>query len=136
MPRATASLETHTEKLKTLPDGYIVVRSLTYGEFLHRKDLAIKMTMEMKGGKGSKVDIDTVNEAVTAYVLKTCVVDHNLEDENGNKLNLGNPRDFSRLDILIGKEIDKIVSDLNEFDEEDLFPEDKSHSTSEEATGF
>lgn len=135
MPKATASLETQRVELDTLPEGYVVVRSLTYGEYLHRKDLAVKMTMEMRGQSGGRVEVDMVNQAVAAYVLKTCVTDHNLEDENGRKLNLGNPADFNRLDIRIGREIDKIVSDLNDFDEDELFPEAPSNNTGEETTG-
>lgn len=135
MPKATASLDTERIELETLDEGYIVVRRLTYGEFLHRKDLAIKMTMEMRQGQGSKVEVDMVNQAVTAYMLKTCVMEHNLEDDKGRTLNLGSPQDFNRLDLKIGREIDKIVSDLNDLNEDTLFPEATSDTPSEQTSG-
>lgn len=134
MPRATVSLDSVRKDLKSLPGGFVEVRPMSFGEYLHRRDLALQMSMDNRD-KNSRVKIDTVQEAVASYELKTCVTDHNLEDESGRKLNLGNPADFNRLDPRIGQEISKYIDELQNFDEEDMFQEDQSDSNTEETTG-
>lgn len=130
MPRATVNLDSVRRDLKTLPGAFVELRTMSYGEYLHRRDLALKMSMEGRDTKNSKVLIDTVQEAVAAYELKTCVVDHNLEDESGRKLQLGNPMDFRRLDPRVGQEIGNYIDELNKFDEDDMFPENPASDSS------
>lgn len=134
MPRATVDMQTVRKELKTLPGGFVELRSMSYGEYLHRRDLALKMSMEGRDTKNSKVLIDAVQENVAAYELKTCVVDHNLEDESGRKLQLGNPMDFRRLDPRVGQEIGGYIDEMNKFDEGELFRQDTSIGNTEEAT--
>jgi hypothetical protein len=47
------------------------------------------------------------------------VVDHNLEDADGRKLDFRNLADFDNLDPRIGEEIGKLLDELNNFEDED-----------------
>jgi hypothetical protein len=120
MPRATANVnETEKHELKTCPDGWIEVRRLTYGEKLERRAMTSGMTVEAGKGKDFKGEMQLVNEQATLYDFQRCIVDHNLEDENGNKLKLGSIVDIKRLDPRIGEEIDEYLGKLNNFDEDE-----------------
>lgn len=121
MPRATANItETERKDLKSLPEGYIVVRRLTYGEKLERRAMTSGMKVEAsKNSKDFAGEMQLVNEQATLYDFQRCIVDHNLEDEDGNKLNFSNAADIRRLDPRVGEEIDSTLGDLNNFEEEE-----------------
>jgi hypothetical protein len=121
MPKAVADVaETVRRELTTLPEGFVVLRRLTYGQVLQRQSL---LTMRMitdqdsKRKKETKGEFNLANVEVTAFEFSNCIVDHNLEDASGRKLNLGNPTDFQRLDPRVGQEIDSLISRLNRFEE-------------------
>jgi hypothetical protein len=123
MPRATANIEEkHKRELKSCPEGYVEARRLTYGEKLQRR--AMVSGLKVKAGeKGKKDDfageMQLITEESTLYDFQHCVLDHNLEDENGNKLNLTLKADIARLDPRIGEEIDQFLSELNNFEEDE-----------------
>jgi hypothetical protein len=96
-----------------------------FGEYLQRRDLALKMSMEARS-KNQKVNIETIQTEVAAYQLRVCVVEHNLEDASGRTLNLGSAADLAQLDPKVGQEIGRYIDELNEFEEEEssLFRED------------
>jgi hypothetical protein len=74
-------------------------------------------------GKGAKSDfageMKLITEESTLFDFVHCILDHNLEDENGNKLNLTNKADIARLDPRIGEEIDTFLGELNNFEEDE-----------------
>ena len=129
MPRATTDT-TLTERfeLKTLPAvngeeaGFVELRKLTYGQILERRDMSTKMAIENIGGRGTsreedmKVTTDLVQQKVTEFEFKHCIADHNLEDENGKSINLGDPRNVWRLDPQVGQEIASLIDDMNQWD--------------------
>lgn len=121
MPRATANIqETERFELKSCPEGFIVARRLTYGEKLERRAMTANMRVEaQKGKKDFAGEMQLVNEKATMYDFQKCIVDHNLEDEEGNKLNLGTLNDVRRLDPRIGEEIDNLLGELNNFEEDE-----------------
>lgn len=121
MPRATANIqETERFELKSCPEGFIVARRLTYGEKLERRAMTANMRVEaQKGKKDFAGEMQLVNEKATMYDFQKCIVDHNLEDEDGNKLNLGTLNDVRRLDPRIGEEIDNLLGELNNFEEDE-----------------
>lgn len=121
MPRATANIESHEKReLKTCPEGYVVIRRMTYGQKLDRMKHVGKLSVEMgKGQKTTRGEMDLLQKASTVYDFRNCIVDHNLEDENGNKLNLGQERDIDRLDPRIGEEISTLIDELNNFEDEE-----------------
>ena len=120
MPRATTSLETQRFELKTAPpDGFVELRKMSYGDYLKRRDMAMKMGVSgfRKGTGDEKIDIDMIQTEVTMFEFKVCIADHNLEDENGRKLTLSIPEDFNRLDSKIGEEISTLIDEFVKFDE-------------------
>jgi hypothetical protein len=123
MPRATVNLEdTETHNLKTAPpDGKVVLRRMSYGQIVQRRAM-LKMSFSGDAKKGKDAvagEIAMADEKITQFEFKTCIVDHNLEDDQGKKLNLASPVDFNRLDPRVGQEIEKLIGDMNNFNEED-----------------
>ena len=122
MPRATVNMTSTTRHdLKTLPGGFVELRRLSYGQTLQRQSLlTLRMIRdaETKASDTVKSEINMANLEVTTFDFTNCIVDHNLEDENGRKLVLSNPAHFQRLDPRIGQEIDQLISEMNNFDEE------------------
>lgn len=123
MPRATVNLDpTEKKDLKTCPGGYVILKRLTYGAKLQRSQEAMRMSMEMKRGRGKreqKADIDMLTTASTLFDFRNCIVEHNLEDDNGRMLNLHDQADVSQLDPRVGEEISQLIDDLNNFEEDE-----------------
>jgi hypothetical protein len=119
MPRAVIDFNDTTKfPLKSLEGAFVELRRMSYGHKLQRQQLAMQMSVK---GNGKNAEMDLKNETVKVAVfeLNACVVDHNLEDEKGTKLNLGKMEDVVRLDPRVGEEIDKYISDMNNFEETD-----------------
>lgn len=118
MPRATTSVETIRHDLKSAPpDGFVELKPMDYGTFLKRRDMAMKMGVSGAGaGKVEKIDLDILQEEVTRFEFKSTIVGHNLEDENGVKLNLSTPQDFKRLDPKIGQEISDLIDEMSQWE--------------------
>ncbi len=117
MPRATTSVETVRHSLKSAPpDGFVDLRPMDYGDFLKRRDMAMKMGVRGAGSKIEKIDLDILQEEVTRFEFKVCVGEHNLEDANGRLLVLGDPKDFKRLDPKIGQEISDLISEMIQWE--------------------
>jgi hypothetical protein len=117
MPRATVSTEAEMYELKSCPGGWVKLRRMSYGERLHRQDMAMAMSMETdQRKKTASMDVRPMQTIVAAFELRTCVVDHNLEDENERKLNFASDTDCSLLDGRIGEEIAQLIEDLHNWD--------------------
>lgn len=116
MVRATTSLDTKRHDLETIEGGWVEIRPMTYGQFLQRRDMAMRMGMSGRAG-AEKVDIDMMQEAVTRFEFKVCIADHNLEDENERKLALSEPKDFNKLDPRIGQEISSLIDSLIQWED-------------------
>lgn len=123
MPRATVSLEGERVDLKSLPGGFVVIRQLSFGQMLKRRDNSLKFYQESTGRQvdaPTRTQIDILNEASRRYDFTNCIVDHNLEDEHGNKLNFANPATIDVLDPRIAAEIEREIDKRNQedFDEQ------------------
>lgn len=119
MPRATVSRDT-TDKimLASCPDGFIMLRRLSYGEFLRRQELGMEMAINSKqGSKDNNLDLKMMQRAVQEFEFKNCIVDHNLEDDNGNPLDFRLASTIDNLDPRIGQEIGKHIDQLIQFEE-------------------
>jgi hypothetical protein len=117
MPIGTVLVTTKRYDLKTLPEGYVVVRRMTYGEELQRTEMATKFTL---GGAGASLDKDSFSgaldintTAVALWDFANLIVDHNITDENENNLNFKNPNDVKRLSSVVGKEIGEAIDEWN-----------------------
>lgn len=118
MPRAVVNIIPEHFDLKTCPGGWIELRRMSYDAWLHRTDISLQMQIEMEknsqrrgGGKGT---MSLQNQAVTMYEFSQCVVGHNLEDENGNLLDLTRASTLKRLDPKIGNEIGELIAYMHE----------------------
>jgi sRNA-binding protein len=121
MPRATVSTDTKRVDLKTLPEGFVVLRRMSYGEKMTRQAEAAKMKVQAqrRGSKGLEGELDMLNEKVRIFEFAHTVVDHNLEDDTGRRLNLTNAADIRLLDPRIGEEIEAQIGEMNNFEEDD-----------------
>jgi hypothetical protein len=100
---------------------------MSYGERLHRTDMAMQMSMEADQRKRTaRMDVTPAQTAVAEFELKTCIVDHNLEDESGRKLNFASEMDCAMLDGRIGEEIAQLIDDMHNW--EVTFPNSETKS--------
>lgn len=123
MPVATRNADFEHFDLKTLPEAYVKLRRMTYGQILERRAM-MKVSFSNQGGKSKNLagEIAMANKAVQIFEFAHCVVEHNLEDDKGRTLNLSTSADVERLDPKVGQEIETLIEKLNNFDQEDDDP--------------
>jgi len=98
---------------------------MTYGEWQRRSDLVSRISIETANTRGrtSVRDlvqrVDTQSLEVAMFEFKACVVEHNLEDENGTTLQLGNRAHLEKLDPRIGREIGDLIDQMHSWDDDD-----------------
>lgn len=113
MPQATVDVnETKKFDLKSLPEGYVVLRRMPYGAWLHRQEMAMNMKFT-----DQSADVSMANHKVTEYEFKECVVDHNLTDANDEPLDFRKPKTIDSLSPVIGNEIGRYIAEMHEFEE-------------------
>lgn len=120
MPRAVANTsDTETFKLRSLEGGEVTLRRMTYGQKLSRQQNAVKTTVEQqRGSRSSKMNLDMLQHAATIFDFCACIVSHNLEDDQGQLLNLTQAADIDRLDPRVGEEISKYIDQMNNFEDD------------------
>lgn len=122
MPRATRSPDHERIELKSCPGGFVVLRQMSYGEYLKRREMAANMEVESKkGGKGqdAKSIINMMARRTSEFEFSSCIVEHNLEDDKGDLLDFGRSSTLDVLDPRIGEEIDINIERMNQFSEEE-----------------
>jgi hypothetical protein len=93
---------------------------------MQRRDITARLYSEQKTGKNVKSDdvmrqvMEVMNVAIMEYEFKNCIVNHNLEDDNGVLLDFSSSMALHNLDPKIGAEINRYIDELNQEDEEDL----------------
>lgn len=122
MPVATTS-GTKTERfdLKTLPEGFVVIRRMTYGEYLERREMLSMMHLRSgsDGDKSFAGSMQLVSAKAVELDFARCIMDHNLEDEEGKRLDLTQAKNIRSLDPRIGDEIGTYIDKMNQFTAED-----------------
>ena len=141
MPKATVSQDTTHVDLRTCPGGFVKLRQLPYAEMLARRDIITKMSLEsVPASLGAeqkdeiqRAHIEMANLESNRFTFRHCIVEHNLEDDNGKLLDFKDRRTLERLDPKIGMEIEEAIDKLNQEDEEELqnFTEQPSSSSTE-----
>lgn len=121
MPKATTNIsDTERYELKTCPEGYVVLRRLSYGEMIERRSLSGKLNLNASPGKGKTQDVQAfiqmANRLVTEFEFKNCIVDHNLTDENDIALDFRKATTLERLDPRVGDEISQYIDAMNQYD--------------------
>jgi hypothetical protein len=119
MPKATVSVEPEEFALRSCDGAWVKLRRMSYGERLHRQDIAMTMSMQQDNRtKSGKMEIKQAQTSVGAFEFGACVVDHNLEKEDGTPLNFKNGMDFGLLDGRIGEEISSLIEEMHDWDVE------------------
>lgn len=124
MPIATANLvATEHKKLKTLDGGEVELRRMTWGQMVDRRAMMkMSVTTDQKDRKSLQGELAMANREITRFEFTHCIVSHNLEAEtpDGTRpLDFNNPNDFNSLDPRVGAEIEKYISDMNNFEDDD-----------------
>jgi len=73
-----------------------------------------------------RAELEVLNVKLMEWEFSKCIVDHNLEDDDGNKLDFSNSMSYDILDPKIGAEINEYIDDMNQEDEEDQVPLERS----------
>ena len=125
MPVATIIAAPQRYELKTLPDAFVIIRQMTYGEKMHRQNLtgAMKILKDIKSDFAGELAMET--QKLTEWDFANLVVEHNLEGLNDPqdsskgtfKLDFKNSRHVSMLNPLVGEEVGTYIDKLNTFDE-------------------
>lgn len=115
MPRATIDIQdTHKYDLKSLPGGFVVLRRLSYGEYLQRKEMMMQMRVQQQEKKGdAEMELSMANTKVATFEFKNCIVEHNLEDHAGALLDFRMAFTLTLLDPRVGEEIGDFIDDLH-----------------------
>lgn len=129
MPRATVDpAYTERKDLETCPGGFVVLRRLSYDEYLTRREQSARMAIERteapkrgprRGRRGvddSKTIVEMLAKENAFYEFSHCIVDHNLEDEDGNTLDFRSRDAMIMLDPRIGEEIATYIDEMNQFE--------------------
>lgn len=115
------------------PDGFVMLRPLTYSLLVHRRDKALKMRMiqerAKRGAKTSQgdtqvIDLEQMGDWSMQFDFNYCIGEHNLTDAEGRLLNFNDPRQIAMtlksLDPKVGLEIEKYIDELNNPEDEEL----------------
>ena len=135
MPRATLSLAPTRYNLKHCPEGYVELRRMSFGELLASQDLAYQVSVKAneQNQDDPELGMNMSQMAVHEYQFKTCIVDHNLEDEQGNKLNFQKvPQHVHMLDPLVGQEIARQIDLMHRLEQK--FPNSEKPSINGSST--
>lgn len=134
MPRATVSLEPKTEDLSTCPGGWVKLRRMSYGELLASNDMAFSVSLESgdKGSSDPKMGVGASTGRIAEFRFKVCIVDHNLENEAGAKLDFRNAQTMHLLDPNVGQEIDALISKMHNW--QATYPNSEPPSPGESST--
>ncbi len=116
MPRATISTEPQHHDLKTCPGGFVELRRMSYGELMTSQDMAYQVSA--KAGQNSddpEMAMNISRAAVEEYQFRTCVVGHNLMDENDRVLDFKRKEDVHLLDGNVGQEISRLIGNIHDW---------------------
>jgi hypothetical protein len=118
MPIAVFTNETKRFDLITLPEAYVIIRRMNYGESLKRQTMVSKIYMaQAEGTRDMRGEVDLQPDRVAIWEFANLIVEHNLTDEHNTPLNFKNPMDVIRLNGPVGNEIGKYIDEFTGADE-------------------
>jgi hypothetical protein len=77
--------------------------------------MATEISVEGRSRKDTKTTVDMMAEAVANFDFRSCVVDHNLTDDQDNPLDFRSSVCVAKLDPRIGEEINTYIDKMNNF---------------------
>lgn len=122
MPLATIDpSESQRFELKSCEGAWVELRVMSYDAYLQRRDITTNIKFQSQGkGQAAQGELAMANQKVTLFEFKECIVDHNLEDPDGNKLDLSKSSSLRRLHPKIGEEIGNLIDEMNQLEDDDL----------------
>lgn len=114
MPKATVSKDTEKYDLKSLDGAFVELRQMSYGEVLRQRGLMQTVSGvggSSKDGTGPRMEFRF--EESRQFEFERCVVDHNLEDEGGTKLDFRKEGTLRQLDPRVAQEIENLIDKMN-----------------------
>lgn len=118
MPKAVVDISlTERYELESCPEGYVVLRRMTYGEKLQRQDMALDMAISGDNRQNTEMKLTGTQTKVTHFEFSRLITEHNLEDAEGRQLDFKKLDTVQRLDPRIGQEIADLIESMNELDE-------------------
>jgi len=136
MPRATVSMEPKEFELKTCEGGFVKLRRMSYGELLASNDMAFQVNVEAREGSSDpQMGASMSSARIAEFRFKCCIVDHNLENEAGTRLEFSNSQTVHLLDPNIGQEVDQLINDLHNWEKNLPNSEKPSNDTSSAENG-
>jgi len=94
---------------------------MSYGESLEQSEITAQMKADVnRKNSDGQMTVSMAMLSGQVYAFSRSVVDHNLEDDAGNKLDLNTVGGVSELDAKVGNEIEDLINKLNS--PEDLGP--------------
>jgi hypothetical protein len=119
MPRAVSIGHTVRYELKSVPEGYVVIRRLTHGEKSERQMFNNKLTMKAtRGRRDVDSEITLYNAKVDMFNFAHCITEHNLQDADDRLLDFTNPTDVNKIDGKITEEISTYIDKENNFEDD------------------
>jgi hypothetical protein len=120
LPKATVSLLAEHFDLKTCPEGFVKLKRFSYGAKLRRQQMAMAASMRAQDdGQGNVTEAEMAvafaQRKVAEFEFSECIVDHNLDGDDQNKLNFQNPQTVDVLDPRIGEEISTLIANMNNY---------------------
>jgi hypothetical protein len=121
---ASVSTEPERKELKTLEGGFVVLRRMSYGEKLHRSEMATKQAAVPDEGsrKISQLNIELLTMKVAEWEFANLIVEHNLEyaaSDGPKPFEFKRKGELSKLDPRVGDEINAFIAEMNNFEEDD-----------------
>jgi hypothetical protein len=120
MPVAVVTEDQHKFELKSLEGAYIVVREMSYGEKIMRSGMTGAMKLLKDNKKSDYVgELSMETQKITLWDFANLIIDHNLEDTDGRKLNFKVEQDVRKLSSKVGEEVGTRIDEVNNFEDID-----------------
>lgn len=116
MPVAVVDSQPVRRELKTVPEGYVVIREMTYGERIMRGGMTGAMKI-LKGKSDYAGELSMETQKLTLWDFANLVVEHNLQDKDGRELNFKLEADVRKLASKVGEEIGTYIDEINNFED-------------------
>ncbi len=123
MPKATVSLAPVHYDLNTVEGGFVKLRRMGYGKKLDRAQNATRQTMrgtedQLSEKEEAEMMMEIMQRRTAEIEFRECIVEHNLEDDDGKLLDFRIPATLGALDPQIGEEITTLISNLLNYEGE------------------
>lgn len=117
MPVAVIQESNHKFDLKSLPEGYVVIREMTYGERLMRQGLSGKMKLIADQKSEYAGEVEMATKKLALWDFANLIIEHNLDDLDGRRLNFKLEHDVNKLSSRIGEEVGTYIDKVNSFED-------------------